>query len=65
MDLYFFPGVEDPLAAEVDLTWAIGGIDENGLQLELTFADPLYVSQNEEADFAIVHMTGFSKFNDK
>ena len=54
VDLVYFPGVEDPLNTEVKLSWKLIDLNEDFMNIKITFDNPLAVSQDEEADFALV-----------
>ena len=54
VELIYFPGVEDPINSEINLVWELTSISSKGINIAITFDNPLQVSQNEEADFALV-----------
>ena len=65
VELVYFPGVEDPFKSDIELNWKIESISEEGVDIKLSFADPLNVSQSDEPDFALVALDGFSIFVDE
>ena len=64
IELAYFPGVEDPLKADIELAWELKNITNSGLALAISFDRPLEVSQDVEADFALITIEGFDKFKD-
>ena len=49
---------------DIKLSWKLVDLNEDLLNIKITFDDPLAVSQDEEADFALVKIEGFDKFVD-
>ena len=53
-DLIYFPGLEDPMTSQINLIWQIKNITPEGIDLAITFDNPVEVSQDVEPDFALV-----------
>ena len=64
VELVYFPGVENPLDVDINLKWEIRNITEDFVDIKITFTNPIEVSQEDEADFVIITMTGFEIFVD-
>ena len=64
IELAYFPGVEDPLKADIELAWELKNITNAGVAISITFDRPLEVSQDLEADFALITIEGFDRFKD-
>ena len=54
VELIYFPGVEDPINSDINLVWELKSITSEGINIEITFDNPVQVSQDFEADFALV-----------
>ena len=44
VELIYFPGVEDPINAELNLVWEIKSITSDGINIVITFENPIEVS---------------------
>ena len=54
VELIYFPGVEDPINSDINLVWELKSINSEGIEIDITFDNPVQVSQDFEADFALV-----------
>ena len=64
VELIYFPGVEDPINSDINLVWELKSITSEGIEIDITFDNPVQVSQDFEADFALVQIEGFDRFSD-
>ena len=65
IDLIYFPGVEDPMKADIQLVWELKKVTRTGVTILISFDYPQEVSQDVEADFALIQIEGFDRFKDK
>ena len=54
VELVYFPGVEEPMTADINLVWELRNITTNSVDIDVSFDDPIEVSQDAEADFALI-----------
>ena len=64
VELIYFPGLEDPINSDINLVWELKSITAEGIDISISFDNPLEVSQDVDADFALVQIEGFERFSD-
>ena len=65
IELVYFAGVEDKINSEINFVWEIASLTSLGIDIKITFENPLEVSQDIEPDFALVTINGFDRFEDE
>ena len=53
------------MKADIQLVWELKNVTRAGVTILISFDNPLEVSQDEEADFALIQIEGFDRFKDK